>query len=82
VYCTAPTLQLNMVMEHRDLTPEKGDTDAMADKVENVEGVDVVHLTRRILWKMDTRLVLLFVPTYGIHLALSTYPSMDLYTSF
>ena len=70
-----------MVMEHRDLTPEKGDADAMADKVENVEGVDVAHLTRRILWKMDTRLVLLFRMVSIWPLA-PTHVSMNSYTSF
>jgi len=64
-----------MAMQDRDLMPGKGDADAMADKIENVEGVDVAHLTRRVLWKMDTRLVFLFVwypfgpqhqPIYGL----------------
>jgi hypothetical protein len=37
------------------LEAEKADSEAMADKLEHVGGMDTASLTKRILWKMDTR---------------------------
>ncbi|KAK0611644.1 major facilitator superfamily domain-containing protein [Immersiella caudata] len=42
---------------NRSLEAEKGDAQAMADKLENVDARDVTGLTRRVLWKMDTRIL-------------------------
>ncbi|KAK5653763.1 hypothetical protein OQA88_7920 [Cercophora sp. LCS_1] len=41
---------------NRDFEAEKGESDAMTDKVENV-AVDDTHLARRVLFKMDTRIL-------------------------
>lgn len=41
----------------RDFEAEKGDSDAMTDKVENVAVADEARLARRVLFKMDTRCV-------------------------
>ncbi|KAK0648728.1 major facilitator superfamily domain-containing protein [Cercophora newfieldiana] len=42
---------------NRDFEVEKGDGEAVVDKFETVGERDVVSLTRRILWKMDTRIL-------------------------
>jgi len=41
--------------QKRDSEFEKGESEGTADKVEDVGGKDVVALTRRVLWKTDTR---------------------------
>ncbi len=47
--------------DHQNLEAEKGEGEAMTEKMEVVGGADEAHLTRRILWKMDTRLVVFFL---------------------
>jgi hypothetical protein len=50
IFRNTHTMSLN-----RGSEAEKGDAEVIADKFENVDARDVTALTRRILWKMDTR---------------------------